>query len=225
MQLAFVSRPTGYKVGVVSLYIATVLFLVGNFSPQWLQYSRTQRNVPFDHGIYHYKEERAHSSALAGCGELEENGTVRSQGGLLGQRQYRLHKGFNVNFFSISAHGCGVGFYVESVAGAWVRVCQAFEAIGALALLLACIYTIRVNFFRAEIGPRRVYVEIATVASGVLGLLGTIIFAGKMGGDVRGSDFYLFAWSLFFTMVVSVVLIVVGVVIAVFNRPQNEMLS
>ncbi|XP_076441169.1 uncharacterized protein LOC143280417 [Babylonia areolata] len=203
MQFAFSSRHLGYKIGLVSLYIVTILFLVGNLTPQWLHYSKTELNVPIKGGIIRYREVSAFSSVLTGCFKERMNGTYNPP--LSG-------------FFSSDSNTCGTGFFVKSAGGGWVHVCQAFEVTGALVLLLACIYTIRVNFCKSELGPRRPFVEIAALAAGVLGFLGSIIFVGKLGSTVRGSQHYSFAWTLFFTIFTSILLVVNGVVIAFFNR-------
>ncbi|XP_076453457.1 uncharacterized protein LOC143288715 [Babylonia areolata] len=209
MQIAFLARHRGYQIGLVCLYFVTLLFFAGNFTPEWLHYSKKEtKDVSTGYKVITHREASAFSSVLVGCSTEEMEG------------YYITHRFMNGGF-SDTKDVCGTGFYVDSVAGGWVKACQAFEGAAVLALLIVCIYTIRVNFCKRELGTKRPFVEITAVGAGVLGFLGCMIFVGKVGSKVRGGQDYSFAWSLFLTIVVSILLIVNGVVIAIFNQANK----
>ncbi|XP_076470731.1 uncharacterized protein LOC143300728 [Babylonia areolata] len=129
-----------------------------------------------------------------------------------------------------SARGC----YLSGIGGfpGWFHAARVMEGLCTTGLIVACIYAVATNCCRSFPGPRSRVLEITAGASGILGFIGCMLYAGMMKKGPSYSDLSavailyspqnhdaVFSWAFYLAAVGSSFVVIAAIVIAVSNKP------
>lgn len=206
MQSLFTIRSTGYQVGVVGVFVATGLCLLGVVAPMWL---------------YHYDniptvEDERFAGPIVGCrivrrtykpGTFED--TICTFGFL---------ETFSGERYTPSTAIFGKRFMESFDMGPWVHAVEFFDILGFLVLCASCTYILMDNCCKLYPGRHTRIIEVTAIVGGAFCFIATMIFVGKMRQSVEATIQTRFAWALIITIIGSLTAIAAGIVVFIFNK-------
>ncbi|KAL8587815.1 hypothetical protein ACOMHN_021033 [Nucella lapillus] len=156
MPFVFSKQPLGYKAGLFMLVSGLVLYMVGFFSPNWTSFHLIHREgtgTTLDDPLF-VMSMRGHNGLWQTCEKM------------LGYERVACRP-------ASPQHG----------APGWISAVQGMQCLGLLGLLAACGYAVAINFIQQAPDFTKHYLEILIFASGILGVIGSIIYVTQSSGN------------------------------------------
>ncbi|KAK7090232.1 uncharacterized protein [Littorina saxatilis] len=179
---AFSSRSLGYKIGVVCLFLLTVMFLVGFSAPFWIE---NPNSNGYDSNLFL---------------DVEYYSKVKNTTGLWMYCETRLDTGESQCH---AFHGD-----IE----AWLHGVRAVECGCLILLVAACVICLAFNCCRSQPGEHNRTLEVVAAIGGLLGLIGIIVYNVMENNAIGEQDISFSWAFYFTTVVCSVVVIVAVII-------------